>query len=148
MGNLPTSTSTWAMPIRLISHQSNMDRWKAQEKSWKNLWRTDIGKSGWKQKYGSSGSCVLFGGETPTTGDLSPDPWHFALFASSMAPEHLQRLSTASGHPSVSHAIGPKRQMPGAWGLSPQEGCKRTGTSLRTRPKAFEAEAKKYARTG
>jgi len=99
-------------------------------------------------KLGSSGFCVLLGGETPTTGDLSPDLWHFALFASSMAPEYLPRLSTARDNPSVSHAIGPKRQMPGAWGQSPQEGCKRTGTSRGTGPEAFEAETKKYAKTG
>jgi hypothetical protein len=90
-------------------------------------------------------------------GTLSPDPWHFALCASSMVQEQgdattrttspmpldccgaqgacrqspiLHRSnSRLPAPPAISkrqterlyHAIGPKRQMPGVWGQSPQE---------------------------
>ena len=91
------------------------------------------------------------------SGTLSPDPWHFALFASSMVQEQGDAGSITTSpmpldccgargacqqspilHSSNSrlpvmpavnkgqtkrlyHAIGPKRQMPGAWGQRPQD---------------------------
>jgi hypothetical protein len=89
-------------------------------------------------------------------GTLSPAPWHFSLFASSMVQEQGDAtMMTASPMPLdccgargacqqspilhssnsrlsetpatnkgqneyIRHAIGPKRQMPGVWGQSPQ----------------------------
>ena len=37
----------------------------------------------------------------------------------------------------LSHAIGPKRQVRGAWGQGPQDQCRTTGTCLRARPASF-----------
>ena len=90
-------------------------------------------------------------------GTLSPDPWRFALCASSMIQEQGDASTlTASPMPldccgargacqqspilhssttrvpgiaangkrqamCITHAIGPKRQMPGGWGQSPQD---------------------------
>jgi hypothetical protein len=109
--------------------------------------------------------CTFGPSNAQQPGTLSPDPWHFSLFASSMVQEqgdaaprsassmpldccplatraHARgrgacqqspilrssntrlpaRLAVSKGQVEhLYHAIGPKRQMPGVWGQSPQE---------------------------